>query len=69
MSEPKSNRNVLFNESTSLNVKLVEIGYNDFRQEMPMKLFRIRNEYIIHYNFCLAFNRKSYFLDFLNRFS
>lgn len=49
MAEPKGNRNVLFYENSTMNLKLVEIGYNDFRQKIRTKLFHTRNEYIIHY--------------------
>lgn len=49
MAEPKCNRNILFNEQTEWNLRLAEIGYNDFRGYKTNKLFRIRSENIIHY--------------------
>lgn len=64
MAEPSKEISILFNEENIINLRLVEIGYHDFRIRKPMQMFRIRNEYIVHFvrNGCgtLVIQDKSY---------
>lgn len=49
MAEPQEDRSVLFYEPDIINLKICEIGYNDFRVKKPTKLLHIRDSYIIHF--------------------